>query len=141
FATIPRRTGSFWLGVGLAGAALWYALRYLDSYGSVDVTSVLPMGVLFPLWEALVCVGLSVGLLVYAREHWNHPSPWLSHLGAAAYGVFLIHIFVVVGLNYAFLPIPLPPMVKFVLVAAIGLLMSFALVVALRKIPGVARVI
>ena len=138
-----RATGSLWLGVGLAGSVLWYALRYLDSYGGVDVTSVLPMGVLFPLWEALVCVGLSVGIagsmpgsigIIRCR--------WLSHLGGAAYGVFLIHIFVVVGLNYAFFAGRLcRRLLKFRHGDGDRVARSASpSVVALRKIPGVSLV-
>lgn len=96
---------------------------------------------LFPLWEALVCVGLSAGLAVHARERWNRPHPWLPPLADAAYGVFIVHVFVVVGLNMAFLGLPLPPFAKFLAVTALALAICFPAVMALRKIPGVTRVL
>ena len=78
---------------------------------------------------------------MYAREHWNRPGRWLNGLAGASYGVYLLHVFIVVGLNMAFLGVPLPPFAKFLLVTALTLLLNFPLVMALRRIPGVARVL
>ncbi|WP_421725802.1 acyltransferase family protein [Bauldia sp.] len=139
--TLPHRTGSLWLTIGLTAALGWYAVRYLRDFAGLDLLRDVPIGIVFPLWEAVVCVGLSVGLLVYGRQHWSVPSKWLARLGPAAYGVFLIHIFVVVGFNFALLALPLGPFVKFLIVTALSLTVSFAVIIALRQIPIVARVI
>ena len=141
FDTIPRAVGGTWLRIGLAAAVLWYALRYLDSYAGIRLLDGPAMGVLFPFWEAVLCVGLCVGLVVHAREHWARPSRWLAGLAGATYGVYLLHVFIVVGLNMAFLGLPFPPFAKFLLVTAATLPVGFAAAMALSRIPGVARVL
>lgn len=141
FETIPAPVGQTWLRVGLVAAALWYALRYLADFGDVHLLDPRTMGVLFPVWEAFLCVGLCVGLVVHARENWNRPTRWLNPLARATYGVFLVHVFVVVGLNLALFDLTFPPFVKFLLVTALALTLSFAIAMTLRQIPLVARVL
>lgn len=141
FDGINRAIGRVWLWIGLAAAIFWYALRYLESFGGRRLIDGQAMQFIFPVWEALLCVGLSVGLVVTTREHWNQPSAWLSRLAGASYGVYLFHVFIVVGLNMAFLGLALPPFAKFLAVTALALVISFAFAMGLRKIPGVTRVV
>jgi peptidoglycan/LPS O-acetylase OafA/YrhL len=141
FDRISSAVAYTWLGIGLAAATLMYALGYLASYSGIHLLPGQVMGIVFPLWEAVLCVGLSFGLIGYARDHWNHPNRWLTPLAGATYGVYLIHVFFVVGVNMALLGLPLPPFVKFLIVTALALLLSFSAIIALRKIPGVTWVL
>ncbi|WP_316975722.1 acyltransferase [Shumkonia mesophila] len=141
FETIPAAVGRVWLGVGLAAAVFWYALRYFDEFAGFRLLDAATVRDLFPVWEATLAVGLAVGLVVHFRERWNRPHPWLGPLAGAAYGVFILHVFVVVGLNLVFLGVPLPPFAKFLAVTGLALVLCFAAVILLRRLPGVARVL
>lgn len=141
FEKLPVKAGRTWLWIGLAAALFWYTRQYLWDFAGFALVPGAVMGPLVPLWEALVCVGLSAGLVVIAREHWNRPQPWLAPLAGATYGVFILHVFVVVGLNMAFLGLPLPPFVKFLAVTALALLICFPAVMAARRIPSITRVL
>ena len=139
--TIDRRVGLIWLGLGLAAAIFWYVQRYLDIYTGVRVMDRQTISVIFPLWEAVLCVGLSIGLIVFARNRVTAKPGWLAPLAAASFGVYIVHVFIVVGLNSALLGVAVPPIVKFSVTTAAALILSFALALGLKRVPGVRAVL
>ena len=65
----------------------------------------------------------------------------LDALQPSAYGIYLVHYIFIIWLQYAVYDYSLPAFVKFAIVLAGTLSMSWGLTVALRKIPVVARMI
>jgi peptidoglycan/LPS O-acetylase OafA/YrhL len=141
FESFPRIVGIAWLRIGLLAAALCYALVYLDSFGGIRIIDNYIIAVIYPIWEAILCVGLSVGITTYAREYWGRSVALLPTLAGATYGVYIFHVFVVIGFNIAFLDIALPPFVKFLLVTMLTLITTFPAVILFRKIPLVSRAV
>lgn len=133
--------GMLWLKIGLGCAVFWYALTFAAVFGGFNLRQVGGFEVLFPIWEALVCVGLSIGLITFARDHWNTASVWWHRLSEAAYGAYLVHVFIIVGLNMALLGVPLPSFVKFLIVFAVAWIVSFVDAFLLKKLPLVSRVL
>ena len=89
-------------------------------------------------WEALICVGFCVGLPILFREHFNSsPSRLVGKLVVAAYGAYIIHILIVVGLN----DFDLSPLLKFCLVTITGILITFSLSYLLKLTPGIRKII
>jgi glucan biosynthesis protein C len=138
---LPAATGMTWLGIGLAAAAAHYAY----SLGGQDWLSAVPkpLGELvWPTWEAFICVGLSVGLLVLFRERFNaQPGRLLAALGGAAYAAYVVHVVIVVGLQSGLAPVSLPPFAKFVVVSLAGAALSFGIGHLLRQLPGARKVL
>lgn len=121
----PARRGLVWLFLGLFAAGLRLAQPWL-----------LPM----PSWawlaeEAVIGIGLSVGLLVLSRALLNRPSAMLSALARDAFGVYLIHIFLVVALQFALEATSVGGWVRFASASILGLVLSFAIVRGLRRAP------
>lgn len=135
---LPTATGTTWLWIGLSAAALRYAYA-LSGLGST--VPLLASGgwdwrsLVGSLWEGIACVGLSVGLLTLFRQRGNVSGRLLRELGAGTYAVYIVHVFVVVGLQAALAPATLPPLAKFVLVTLGGVALSFGLAAALRRAP------
>jgi len=69
------------------------------------------------------------------------PLKLLDAIQPSAYGIFLVHYIFIIWLQYALYDPPLPALVKFALVFAGTLALSWGLVALLRKIPFVARMI
>jgi surface polysaccharide O-acyltransferase-like enzyme len=65
----------------------------------------------------------------------------LDALRPSAYGIFLVHYIFIIWLQYYVYDFSLPSFVKFAIVFAGTLSLSWGLVVMLRKIPLVARMI
>ena len=141
---LPTAIGLVWLRIGLAAAALRYAyalargegLPRLLADGGADWRSLIWSG-----WEAVICVGLCVGLLVLARERLANPGRALRRLSANAYGIYVLHIWVLVPLQFALVGVALPPLAKFALVCLAGLPLSVAVAALLRRSSLVRRVL
>jgi glucans biosynthesis protein C len=132
---LPTTTAMAWLGVGLAAAALRYGYSLarpleLLAPGGLDWRSLVWSG-----WEALICVGLCVGLPVLLRERLARQGALLRWLSPNAYAVYIIHIWVVVALQFALASSSLAPLVKFAIVTLVGVPLCFLLGALLRRLP------
>jgi fucose 4-O-acetylase-like acetyltransferase len=143
---IPSSLGPKWLAIGLAAfviALVTHPKANLIPDGMLpDGMSLGALwGILYGLLEAFICVGLIVGFSVFSRERFSTPNRWLERLDQNVFGVYIIHVFIVVGLQGAILNIALPALVKFAVVTAMALTISFVSAALIRLIPGVKRVI
>jgi glucan biosynthesis protein C len=138
---LPRATGMTWLGVGLAAAIA----RYAYSLGGERWLPPLPEpldGLLWPTWEAFICVGLSLGLLILFRERFNRqPGRLLAAMSGAAYAAYVVHVLPVVSVQYGLESLPLSSFAKFLLATLAGAALSFGIGHLLRKAPGARRIL
>lgn len=65
----------------------------------------------------------------------------MARLDQHVFGVYIIHVFVLVGFQGVILDIALPALTKFAIVAIAGLIISSLNAALIRQIPGVMRVI
>ncbi|MFX1819176.1 acyltransferase family protein [Pseudarthrobacter sp. CC4] len=137
FRRIQRRVGFTWLAVGLVASAAIFSLQALGLWGAATATGGVDWRSLVRVaLETLVCAGLGVGLLVTLRELFRRPVRLVSAMATASYAAYILHIFVVVGLQVAILQVAWPAGAKFLLVAVLGLLLSFGLGHVSRTVPG-----
>lgn len=95
--------------------------------------------VVYAVWEPFVAWGLIARLLVrFQRES---APPWWDRWNGAAYGAFVLHAPVITGLAVAIAGWALPPGLKFLVVLGLGTVLSFGIAAALRRLPGVRRVL
>jgi surface polysaccharide O-acyltransferase-like enzyme len=149
--SLPSRTGAVWLAVGAGAALARYAYPALRGIAGPGALPELARGgltagsLLWSTWEAFICVGLCVGLVILGRDGFGAPgrtSRRLLRLAApAAFGAYLLHILPVVGLQTLLLAVPLPPLVKFAAVTAVAVPLSFLLAAGLRRLPGTRAVL
>jgi surface polysaccharide O-acyltransferase-like enzyme len=90
-------------------------------------------------WDAFLCVSLCVSLPIFFRQKIDVKSKVLQ--ADDAFGAYLLHPFVLLLIQGIFLSIDIHPFVKFVIVAAIGILLSFSFIHMFRKIPRVNKII
>lgn len=64
---LPTATGLIWLGIGVVAVAGRYAIILPGGWEWLPAT-LTSSGLFRSLWEALICVGLCVGLLTLFRE-------------------------------------------------------------------------
>jgi peptidoglycan/LPS O-acetylase OafA/YrhL len=135
---LSNRMGRAWLLVGVFLAALWYA--YSLGLRHVFPISGITMDILYPIWEALLCCGMCIGLLYCFRERLNRQTWWTKALAEGQYAAYLFHVPVIVLIQYAVANITLPPFSKFLFVTAVGVPLTFLLAnwarrpVILRKV-------
>ncbi len=97
--------------------------------------------VVYAFWEPLIAWGVIAMLLWQFRVRFNHPSERWQGWADRAYGAFIVHAPVIVALSIALREWGAPPLLKFVVVATGGTVLSFMVAGALRRIPGARRVI
>lgn len=138
FRKMPTATGLTWLAVGLAasgGVYVAYAVGLwskLMASGGIGLPSVIQSS-----WEAVIVVGLSIGLIVAFRELFDHDSRLLEGMAAASFGAYILHPAIVVALQVAMIDIPLGAFAKFAIVSLLGTIAAFALAHAAGRVPGV----
>ena len=91
----------------------------------------------FAMFSAAMAFTVPAIFLRFAESGWS----LLDALQPSAYGVYLLHYIFIFWLQYAVYDYSLPAGVKFAIVFAGTLSMSWALTVVLRRIPVVARMI
>lgn len=98
-------------------------------------------GIAWGLLETFICVGLIVGLSVYFRDCFSTPNKWMERLDRNVFGVYIIQVFVLVGLQMAILDFDLSALSKFAIVTVLELIIIFFDSFLIGLIPSVKRVI
>jgi peptidoglycan/LPS O-acetylase OafA/YrhL len=135
FETIGAGLGIRWFALAVVAVVL--AGVAMDNQAALPI----PFQNVWGVFEAFICVGAILGLTVLFRRFCSQGGALLSFLEANVYGVYLIHWFLVIGIQMAILGVAWSASAKFVFVTVVGVALSFALSALLRTIPGVARVV
>ena len=139
FKSFSTRKGLAWLAVGVAAAIAMYAWRLIPHAGLE--LSEKGYAAAYLVWEELVCFGMCIGLLVLFRQAANAQGPLGKLLAANQYSAYFWHPTLIVGIQMAFLALPLGPLVKFVAVTALGVPVVFFWSWLLRRAPAVRAVL
>jgi glucan biosynthesis protein C len=93
------------------------------------------------LTEGVLATCVSLWAIAYFRQHHNQLRPLARRMAPAAYGAFIVHPPVLVGLALAIQPAPVPAELKFVCVLAGGVAASFGLAALGTHVRPIARII
>jgi fucose 4-O-acetylase-like acetyltransferase len=96
---------------------------------------------LYAMWEPFVGIGLSMALLNGFKHKWKKSTRFRKALADSAYTVYIIHPAVIVGLSLMLVQMPLPSIVKFLLVTFMGTVVCFLFSCLIIKLPGVKRIL
>jgi peptidoglycan/LPS O-acetylase OafA/YrhL len=99
------------------------------------------MRIIYPIWEAFLCCGMCIGLLVLFRERLGFQERWSRAMAQGRYAAYLFHVAVVVLVQFAIAGAPLSPFVKFVLVTAVSVPLTFLLAHGLRQSAPLRRIV
>ena len=99
------------------------------------------MKLVWAFLEPVVGIGMILGIVVLFRRYLAAPSRLLKALEGNLYGIYLIHLFVVIGLQVALVNTGLPALVKFTIVVVGTLVVSFPIIALLRRLPGFRAVL
>ena len=138
---ISSLAGRRWLAAGVVfGLICWFALILFGGalHGNLDAYR---GGWRWPaffrdIWEAFVCVAVSLGLVVVYRDHFNRQGRLSQFLSDNAFAVFVFHPPILIAVTRLLHDLPASPWLKFLAATALGTITSFlfAALVA-RRIP------
>jgi glucan biosynthesis protein C len=139
FESYPTRNGMAWLSVGMAAAFAWSAWSL---FGRAALPLSAPgFAIVYPIWESILCFGMCIGLLVLFREAINLQGPRGKLLSANQYSAYFWHPLLIVGMQAAIHKLPLDPLLKFALVAAVGVPLVFLWSWMFRNLKAVRAVL
>jgi peptidoglycan/LPS O-acetylase OafA/YrhL len=139
FLGLSHRMGRTWLLVGLGAALLWYtyvlAIWPFYSIGRETMT------VLYPIWEAILCCGVCIGLIYLFREKLDRENRWTRAMAESQYAAYVFHVPVVILIQHALAGAALGPFAKFALVTATAVPLTFLFAHLIRQPALIRRIL
>ncbi len=132
---IPKAVAKLWSGVAILLVILLLFVVILDN-GELPMGG-LSLGSLFgSFWVAFMCVSACIALLALFKDRFNAPGPIAKSLAGDTFTVYLIQLPVVIVLQYLLVGINIDTLVKFIIVGALGVILSFAIShYVIRRLP------
>jgi len=114
---------------------LLFGLSMLD--GGLTVASLA-----YAVWESVVCVGMSISLVALFRVRFNFQGKVAKILADNSFTVYLIHVPIIVFLQYLLIDVNVHPLAKFAAVSLVGVPACFLISnYIIRKLPYVNRIL
>jgi surface polysaccharide O-acyltransferase-like enzyme len=137
------RRWPIWLATGLAAYALRLAVIITLVLPVINAHRPLPLTLrlLSDLTLVLCCGTISFAFVALFRRFAVARQPVFDSVSASSYGMYLIHYPVVVWLQFALLTVALGPLTKGAIVYVGAVALTWGMVVALRRVPIIARVL
>lgn len=95
----------------------------------------------YGIYESFLCVFISFGLIWLFRQQFDTSSTFIKWCAAQTYGAYVLHLLLMLGIQYVFDGVWMGAFGKFVFVSVTTTITSFVLAWALRCIPGVKKVL
>lgn len=133
------RTGWVWLGGAVAGVAVLFVIGSdSDRFGPGGFDA---PALVWAAYDSALCVALCVGLLTAFRETVTRGSRLSTELSADSYGVYILHVPLVVAVQYYLADRALSPVASWVTTSVLGVAGAFLLAAGLRRLPGFRQVL
>ena len=130
----PKKDGFVWLAVGVTLAIVWYV--YALSGKNILHLSDIQLGIIYPIWESLLCCGMCIGLTVLFREYFNLQGNLGSILAKSQYAAYILHVPVVLLFQSLAIGLDWSPFLKFTLVTILSVPTTFLVSNWVRKPLG-----
>lgn len=91
--------------------------------------------------ESMLCVGLSIGIMSLFKSKLNAQTKIFRSLSENAFGIYLVHVFVVIILQKLLLKLELDATSKFLMVSIAAFVVSYFFTYLIRLIPVIRKVI
>jgi glucan biosynthesis protein C len=135
---LPYKRGRFWFSLALLlGVPLWFVIMVTGI--KTNPTALFGgfhwQSAVYSIWESFFCVGVSLGLLAIFQKKYNKQGKVSNFLSENAFGVYVIHTPILVGITMMFSGIVLNPLMKMIMMAILVLPICFGFSYWLRKLP------
>ncbi len=94
----------------------------------------------YALWEQLTGFSLIIGLTGLFQKYFNSQNKVTGYLSGSAYGVFVFHAPILVGISAIFVSWQAFPVIKLVALAPVALVLCFLIAGLVKKIPMAGKV-
>ncbi len=138
---IPGAAAKLWSRVAILMVVLLLVIGAVTDSSQFDGGLTIA-SLLGSFWEAFMCISMCIALLAFFKNRFNSQSPVAKALANNAFTVYLIHLPVVIFLQYLLIGVSIDPLIKFVIAGALGVILSFAIShYGIRRLPYVRYVL
>lgn len=138
--TLPPRLAYGWLAAAVVLSIVYIVFRDdLTGFFSLGGANFGSFG--WSAFEAVLCVGWALGFLVFFRDRLAGSSRWQKTAADSTFAIYLLHLPIVVGLQYLVRDWPIGVAGRFLIVAALGIVLSVIAAAALRRTPGIRTIL
>jgi glucans biosynthesis protein C len=141
FQTLPGSMGVIGVVVAVVAFVLLFPLAFFGGLGGQFLGGGQWQSGVYALWDSVTAVGLCLGVMVLFRRVFNGSGQVGRFLAHHSYAVYLIHTPIIVALAVMLRDTGLENMLKFSLVAGVGVVLCFAAAAIIRSMPFVSRVL
>ncbi|MFN2151843.1 MAG: acyltransferase family protein, partial [Anaerolineales bacterium] len=149
FRNIPGSMGLVGFIAAIIAGIILFPLAFSGEMFSLELSDALDIAfgngtwqsAVYTLWDSIFAVGISLGLLTFFRRFANRSNWFGTFLAQNSYTVYLIHIPLIVFIAYGMRNIMVGSLPKFGLASLVIVPVCFIAAAAIRKIPGVSRVL
>ncbi len=96
---------------------------------------------LYALWEQLLGFSMILGLLGIFKKKLNRQGKVAKNLSDSAYGVYVFHTPIIIGISAVFLGFQINQLIKFILLAPLALATCFIIAWLVKQIPVVGKIL
>lgn len=138
FDRIDYSMGKRWFAAAFAaGLPLWMFLMLCG--GPAEGVFLINGGLnwqafVYALWESFFCVAVIIGLTGIFKHKFNSQSSFQKFLSDNAFGVFVFHAPILIGISVLFKGYQVYPVLKFLIVSAVAVPASFIFSYLIRRI-------
>ena len=141
---LPEATGRFWMKIVGLVLLLYFPGAILGGALESDVPFLggwTWQSMFYSLWEAYLCLGISISILVLFRRYANRQGVVSAFLSRNAYGAYIMQAPVITATALALSSLPYHPLLKFILTGLIAVPLCFGVSRLLRMLPFADRVL
>lgn len=149
FDTVDYTVAKKWLFAAFGfGLPLWVFCIYFGVERSNDTKEVVlglgggmnGISFLWALWESFFCVSIIIALIGIFKEKYNCQNSLQKFLSANAFGSYVFHAPILIGVSVLLKELQLPPIVKCVVVSTIAIPATFTAAWIIRSIPPLRKI-
>lgn len=141
---LPFKLGMFWfklaLWIGIPGWGLLMLFGGALTNWTPFAGGLYWQAAGYAIWESFFCVGVCLGLLVLFRDKYNIQGRLSWFLSENAFGVYVFHTPLMVGITMLVRGIVIYPVLKMLLASMIVLPVCFGFSYLIRKIPLLKKI-
>lgn len=141
---IDYSTGKSWFSASFViGLPLWFLIMLFG--GPVEGIFLINGGLswqafAYALWESFFCVTIIIGLIGIFKYRYNTQNSFQKFLSDNAFGVFVFHAPILIGISILFKGLAFYPVLKFIFISIIAVSASFIFSYSIRRIGFLRRI-
>jgi surface polysaccharide O-acyltransferase-like enzyme len=144
FEEITFRDGKKWLFISIGlGIPAWLLIIFFG--GPINGIMLIEGGMNWPalfyaMWESFFCVTFIIALVGFFKHKVNISGKLQQFLSDNAFGVFVFHAPVLIGISMLLKDLSLHPILKFLLVSVLAVSASFGVAWIIRQVPVLRKI-